>query len=257
MIRTALRIASYIWMPVLLLIAWWVSSAPGTIFFFPPLENILGRFQANFLSPNVTVTLLPSLLNLLLGFLLAAVIGTVGGLLLGLSRRVSAFVAPGVHFFRSLPGPALLPLFMLLLGIGMSMKVWVIAFTAIFPILLNTIDGVRSREPRWEDVCSAYHLSPVRRLLFVIFPGAMPQIMTGLRVGLQTSLLLMVVSEMLASTGGVGFLILQSQQQFRIADMWAGILMLGLLGFVLNALFDPVERSLLRWYNATHDTRTA
>lgn len=257
MTRALGRFALLVAMPIALLAAWWFGSAGGTVFFFPPLSVILERFRVNFLTEAVTESLVPSLVNLLLGFAIAAVVGVVGGLLLGLNRGVLAFVAPGVHFFRSLPGPALLPLFMLLFGLGMPMKVGIIAFTALFPILINSIDGVGARDPRWTDVSNSYRIPKLRRFWSIILPGATPQIMTGLRVGLQVSLLLMVVSEMLASTGGVGFLILQSQQQFRIADMWAGILMLGLLGFVLNALFDPIERAALRWHRATHDAGAA
>lgn len=257
MSRALARFGLLIWLPIVLIVAWWFGSANAKVFFFPPLSVILERFRVNFLTEAVMTSLVPSLINLLLGFALAAVIGIVGGLLLGLNRTVRAFVAPGIHFFRSLPGPALLPLFMLLFGLGMGMKVWIIAFTAIFPILINAIDGVGARDPRWTDVSIAYRISPLRRFFSIVLPGATPQIMTALRVGLQTSLLLMVVSEMLASTGGVGFLILQSQQQFRIPDMWAGIIMLGLLGFVLNALFDPIERAALRWYRATHDAGAA
>ncbi|WP_449281847.1 ABC transporter permease [Leucobacter sp.] len=240
-------------LPLALLVWWWFGSASSGAFFFPPLSKILTRFRELFLSPAVMDTLVPSLINLAAGFLLAAVIGVFGGLILGQHPRIQAFFAPLIHFFRSLPGPALLPLFMLLFGLDMQMKVWVIAFTTLFPILLNTIDGVRAREPRWKDVDDVFRISQQRRFWHVTLPGAMPQIMTGLRVGLQTALLMMVVSEMLASTNGVGFLVLQSQQQFRVPDMWAGILMLGLLGLVLNLLFEPIERRVLRWYHATHD----
>lgn len=248
------RIGLALWLPALLVVAWWFSSAAGGNFFFPPLSLILERFQYNFLSPHVTESLLPSLANLAMGFLLACLAGIVLGVLLGLNAWVRAFVAPGVHFFRSLPGPALLPLFMVLFGIGVEMKVLIIAFTAFFVVLLNTIDGVQGNEPRWDDVCRSYQVPGWRRLAFVVVPGASPQIMTGVRVGLQVSLLLMVVSEMLASTGGVGFLILQSQQQFKIPDMWAGIIMLGLLGFLLNLILDPIERGILAWHEATHDS---
>lgn len=245
-----------LWLPVLLVAAWWFTSMDSESFFFPPLATILERFQLHFLSANVSDTLLPSLANLAAGFVLATFLGIVVGLLLGLTRWANSLTAPIIHFFRSLPGPALLPLFMVLFGIGTEMKISIIAFTAFFVVLLNTIDGVRSNDPRWSDVCSSYHIAGWRQLAMVILPGASPHIMTGVRVGLQISLLLMVVSEMLASTGGVGFLILQSQQQFRIPDMWAGIIMLGLLGFILNAILDPIERSILKWHAATHDSHT-
>jgi ABC-type nitrate/sulfonate/bicarbonate transport system permease component len=101
-------------------------------------------------------------------------------------------------------------------------------------------------------VARAYRLTRRRRILAIVLPGASPQIMAGLRVGLQTAILLMVVSELVASTNGIGFFILQSQQQFDIANMWAGIIALGLLGYILNGAFGIVERRVLRWYVATH-----
>lgn len=243
------RAGLLVWLPVTLVALWWFSSSNAG-FFFPPLPVILERFAFHFLSANIVNSLFPSLINLGIGLTLAILIGSVGGVLLGLSPSVRAFLAPAVHFLRSLPPPALLPLFMALFGIGVEMKIWVIAFTAIFPILLNAMDGVYSSEPRWLDVCRSYRVSSWRRFWVVILPGASPQIASGVRVSLQISLLLMVVSEMLASTGGVGFLILQSQQQFRIPDMWAGIIMLGILGFLLNAAFDPIERAVLKWHLA-------
>ena len=238
------------WLPVVLLVLWWVVSTTSKMFFFPPLPVILESFRANFLSPEVTVNLLPSLVNLAAGFALAVILGGLGGLLLGLNERAATFFAPAIHFFRSLPGPALLPLFIVLLGIGVMMKVWIIAFTAAFVMILNAMDGVLQRQPRWDDVCAVYHISRWRAFWNVIVPGAVPQLLAGARVALQTALLLMVVSEMIASTGGVGFLILQSQQQFRIPAMWAGIIMLGILGFLLNVLFNLAERRILRWRGA-------
>lgn len=253
MISRILQFLTALILPVILLAWWWIASSGSGAFFFPPLSDIFARFGELFLGPEILTNLVPSLINLLVGFALAGVIGVFGGLLLGQHPMVQSFFAPLIHFFRSLPGPALLPLFMLLFGLDMQMKVWVIAFTTLFPVLLNTIDGVRAREPRWKDVNDVFQISKQRRFWRVTLPGSLPQIMTGLRVGLQTALLMMVVSEMLASTDGVGFLVLQSQQQFRVPDMWAGILMLGLLGLVLNLLFEPIERRVLRWYHATHD----
>jgi ABC-type nitrate/sulfonate/bicarbonate transport system permease component len=130
------------------------------------------------------------------------------------------------------------------------MKIWVIAFTAFFPVLLNTMDGVRGRDPVTVEVARAYRIPARLRFTSIVLPGALPQIFAGLRVGLQTSLLLMVVSELVASTGGIGFVILQSQQLFATPTMWAGIVVLGLLGYILNLLFGLVERRALRWYLA-------
>jgi ABC-type nitrate/sulfonate/bicarbonate transport system permease component len=187
-----------------------------------------------------------------LGYAIAAVAGVLGGVLIGMNRLASGVLDPLVHFFRALPGPALLPFAIIAFGIGTAMKVWIIAFTALFPILLNAIDGVRNVDPAGREVAQAYGLRRARVIVSIVLPAASPQIMAGLRVGLQTAILLMVVSELVASTSGIGFFILQSQQQFEIADMWAGIVALGLLGCILNAAFGLVERRVLRWYIATH-----
>lgn len=239
-----------LWLPVALVALWWLLSENSTSLFFPPLRDILAQVRSAFLSSNAETNLLPSLVHLLAGFAVASAAGVVLGVLLGLNRWVRAAADPMVHFLRALPPPALLPFAIIAFGIGSAMKIWVIAFTAFFPILLNTIDGVRSRDPVTVDVARAYRIRPWRRLTSIVVPGAMPQIFAGLRVGLQTALLLMVVSELVASTGGIGFVILQSQQLFATSTMWAGIVVLGVLGYVLNGLFGLAERRALRWYLA-------
>jgi ABC-type nitrate/sulfonate/bicarbonate transport system permease component len=250
--RRARILALELWLPVVAIGAWWTLSAGTESLYFPPLETILQHFRETFLASGAEEHLRPSLTNLALGYAAASGAGVLGGVLIGMNRWVSAALDPLVHFFRALPGPALLPFAIIAFGIGTAMKVWIIAFAALFPVLLNTIDGVRGVDPTATDVARAYHLSRRRRILAIVLPSASPQIMAGLRVGLQTALLLMVVSELVASTSGVGFFILQSQQQFEIADMWAGIVALGLLGCILNAVFSLAERRALRWYIATH-----
>ena len=250
--RRARILGLELWLPVVVVALWWTLSANSESLYFPPLETILQSFRDTFLSAGAEEHLKPSLTNLALGYAIASVAGIVGGLLIGMNRWAAAALDPLVHFFRALPGPALLPFAIIAFGIGTTMKVWIIAFTALFPVLLNTIDGVRGTDTTATEVAHAYRLSRARRILAIVLPAASPQIMAGLRVGLQTAILLMVVSELVASTSGIGFFILQSQQQFEIANMWAGIVALGLLGCILNALFGLVERRVLRWYIATH-----
>lgn len=250
--RRARIVALELWLPVVVVAAWWTLSAGSQSLYFPPLETILEEFRATFLSSGADEHLRPSLVNLGLGYGIAVVTGVVAGVLIGMNRWAAAALDPLVHFFRALPGPALLPFAIIAFGIGTTMKVWIIAFTSLFPVLLNAIDGVRGVDPTAREVARAYRLGRLRRIFAIVLPSASPQIMAGLRVGLQTAILLMVVSELVASTSGIGFFILQSQQQFEIADMWAGIVALGLLGCILNAAFGLVERRVLRWYIATH-----
>ena len=241
-----------LWLPIVAVAAWWTLTAGSESIYFPPLETILEHFRDTFLGAGAADLVRPSLVNLTLGYAIASVAGILGGVLIGMNRWASAALDPLVHFFRALPGPALLPFAIIAFGIGATMKVWIIAFTTLFPILLNTIDGVRGTDALAGEVAHAYRIGRLRRIVAIVLPAASPQIMAGLRVGLQTAILLMVVSELVASTSGIGFFILQSQQSFEIADMWAGIIALGLLGCLLNALFGVAERRVLRWYIATH-----
>jgi ABC-type nitrate/sulfonate/bicarbonate transport system permease component len=238
------------WLPAAVVALWWVLSAGSTSLFFPPLEDIVGQVRASFLSDAAKDNLLPSVAHLFAGFAVASVGGVLVGVLLGVNRWVRAACEPVVHFLRALPAPALLPFAIIAFGIGSTMKIWVIAFTAFFPVLLNTIDGVRGRDPMTVEVARAYRIPGRLRFTSIVLPAALPQIFAGLRVGLQTSLLLMVVSELVASNGGIGFVILQSQQLFATSTMWAGIVVLGVLGYVLNWIFGLAERRALRWYEA-------
>jgi ABC-type nitrate/sulfonate/bicarbonate transport system permease component len=113
---------------------------------------------------------------------------------------------------------------------------------------LNTIDGVAGVEPTLRETAEVYGIGWRDRVLRIILPAAAPQIFAGMRTSLSLALILMVISEMVASTNGIGYFVLQSQRSFAIAEMWSGILLLGILGYVLNALFVVVERRVLRWH---------
>lgn len=189
----------------------------------------------------------PSVSRLLAGYLIAAVGGVAGGVALGRSRALCEYVEPFVHFVRSIPPPALLPLFLVLLGIDDSMKIALIAVGVFPPILLNAIDGVRSIDPLYLDTARALRISPRRRLTHVILPAAAPKIFAGLRISMAIAVILMVVSELYATTNGIGFRMLQSQRAFKFVDSWAAIVVLGALGAVLNAALSVVERRVLRW----------
>ncbi len=128
------------------------------------------------------------------------------------------------------------------------MKVFIIAFVCLWPVLLNTIDGVAGVDPTLRETARVYGIRARDRLLKLTLPSAAPQIFAGMRTSVSLALILMVISEMVASTNGIGYFVLESQRQFDITDMWSGILLLGILGYVLNAIFTLVERRVLRWH---------
>ena len=153
-----------------------------------------------------------------------------------------------MEFLRAIPPPALLPFAILVIGVGNSMKVFIIAFVCIWPILLNTIAGVTGVDPTLLETTRVYGISRRDRLWRVMLPAASPQIFAGMRTSLSLALILMVISEMVASTNGIGYFVLQSQRTFAIPEMWSGILLLGILGYTLNGAFVLIERRVLRWH---------
>jgi ABC-type nitrate/sulfonate/bicarbonate transport system permease component len=196
----------------------------------------------------VPVDLVPSVARLAGGYSLAVVVGVVAGIALGLSRRARIASEPVVEFLRALPAPALIPFALLLFGTGTNSKVFIIALGTVWPILLNTIDGVRGLESQQLDMARSYRIPTSSTLLHIILPAASPRIFAGMRTSLSIGIILMVISEMVASANGLGYFILQSQRGFEIPEMWTGIVVIGVLGYALNWLFLRVEARVLFWH---------
>jgi len=175
------------------------------------------------------------------------------GLLMGRFRFVDGLLEPLVEFLRPLPKAALLPPLMLFLGLGDAMKMTVIALGVFFPVLINTVQGVRGTDPVLLDVGRTFGHRPSAWLWKIVLPSALPLIMAGMRVSLGLGLVLVIIAEMMAGTGGIGFLVIDMQRSFRSADMYAWIVILAVIGYGLNALFIRLERRLIGWSFATSD----
>jgi ABC-type nitrate/sulfonate/bicarbonate transport system permease component len=241
-----------VWLPLALLTAWWFLSANSTSPYFPPLSDILERLYDEWIVGDAKLELLPSLRNLALGFAAGSVLGVLGGTLLWCLPIVRTATSPIVYFLYVLPAPALLPAMIALFGLGEMRQIALIAFGATWPALLNTLDGMRGIDQVKFDTARAMKFSPLRTIGQVVLPGASPQIAAGLRASLQVSIILMVISEMVAAQEGIGYFILEAQTVFAITTMWTGILVLSIVGTLLNYLFMAVERRVLRWH---HDSR--
>lgn len=247
---TALRRAGLTFgLPIVLLALWWVLSANSTDFFFPPLSKILVALKEEWFGPRLLADVVPSILRLLAGYAIAVVVAVSLGVLIGTSRTVRGMLEPVLEFFRAIPPPVLVPIFILLFGIGDGMKIIVIAFGCMWPILLNTVEGVRAVDSVLSDTTRVYGITGAARLRRLVLPAASPQIYAGLRQGLSVAIILMVISELFAASNGLGFAVVQAQRSFAIPETWAGMLMLGLLGFLLAMLFRVVENRQLAWYH--------
>jgi ABC-type nitrate/sulfonate/bicarbonate transport system permease component len=249
------RVAYVLGLPVVLFAAWYLLSAGSESFYAPPLSTILESFGKTWTLDRLGTDVVPSLLRLVAGYALAAVIGVAVGVTVGLNRRVRATVEPVLEFFRAIPPPVLVPVIMLFAGIGNGMKIIVIVFGCVWPVLLNTVEGVRAVDSVQIDTAKAYGISGPARLGRVILPAASPQIAAGLRQALSIAIILMVISEMFAASNGLGFTIVQFQRSFAIPEMWSGIILLGLLGFGLSLLFRLAEGRALRWYHGLRDAQ--
>ena len=234
--------------PLALLVLWGVLSSRSDTYYFPPLTDILETFADTWVFERVGSDVVPPRCAWRSATGSRASSAIALGLALGLSRPLRRATDPIVQFLRAIPPPALLPFGILVLGVGNSMKVFIIAFVCLWPVLLNTIDGVAGVEPTLRETARVYGIGARDRLLRITLPAAAPQIFAGMRTALSLALILMVISEMVASTNGIGYFVLQSQRSFAIPEMWSGILLLGILGYVLNALFLLVERRVLRWH---------
>jgi len=247
-IRRGLLLALEIAVPVLLLAGYAVWAARAESFYFPPLGEIRARFAELWLFARVPEDLLPSLRRLAIGYLLCVLAGVGAGLLLGVSRIVQQAVHPFAEFLRALPAVALIPFGLLVFGRGDTMKVFIILIGAVWPILLNTIDGVRGVDQGMLEMARAYRVGRWARIRRIVVPAMLPRVVAGMRTSLSIAIILMVVSEMVASSDGVGYFVLESQRRFAIADMWTGIVLLGIIGYLANVLFVQAERRLLRWH---------
>jgi ABC-type nitrate/sulfonate/bicarbonate transport system permease component len=245
----ARRVLAVAGLPLALLALWWVASAGSQSFYLPPLREILQTFASTWLGARLVDDVLPSVARLLAGFALAAVLGIAVGVVVGSSRRLRAALEPVLEFLRAIPPPVLVPIFILVAGIGTTMKVLVIVSGCVWPILLNTVEGVRARDEVLEDTCRAYGIRGAARLRHLVLRAASPQIVTGMRQALSIGIILMVISEMFAASSGLGFTIIQFQRGFAIPEMWSGILLLGLLGVALSLGFRVAEHRVLSWYH--------
>jgi ABC-type nitrate/sulfonate/bicarbonate transport system permease component len=235
-------------LPVVAVLVWWFASMGNTSPFYPPLQAILEAFRESWVFARVGSDVAPSLGRMFAGYGIAVVLGIGLGVVFGRIPVLLRALNPALQFCRAVPATALVPVSIVLLGVGDTPKIVLIAFVSLFPVLLNTIDGVRNVDPVLEDASRSFRMTRAQRVLHIQLPAATPQIMAGMRVALSVAFVMMVVTELVAATNGIGYVTLQAQQSFQVPQMWAGMLLLGLLGIAFNRVFVFVERRLLRWY---------
>jgi ABC-type nitrate/sulfonate/bicarbonate transport system permease component len=243
---------------VVLVAGWELATRLAEDPFFPRPSKIAknmrelwfsGPASQLWLTENVREDIVPSLSRLLGGWAIAAVIGIGIGVALGRLPMLADYLGPLLHFLRAVPPPALLPVFIVILGLSTTMQLGVIVFGVIWPIMLNSIDGARSVQPTQVETARVFRVTRLRWLFGVVLPAAAPKIFAGLRISLSLALILMVISELIGTTDGLGRALEDAKGEFSIPDMWAVVVLLGILGYVLNAALLAIENVVLRWHH--------
>ena len=242
------RFLAPLWIPLLIVALWFAISAASTSPYFPPLTKILAAVVDGFADGTLLADLIYSVTNILVGLLIGSFLAVILGVVIGLNEGFRRIVDPFLQFARALPQTALIPIVIGAFGIGQEPKIFLTAFACLWPVLLNTIDGVRAVPPETRDVLSAYRVPRMLGIWRAILPAALPQIMAGIRVALAVAIAIMVLSELFSSAAGVGRFIYIAGTTFNLPDVWAGTIVAGLIGYVLSVLFIFVERLVLGWY---------
>ncbi len=214
---------------------------------WPALSDVLKSFVELLADGTFMSTFGSSARRLLIGYVAAAVAGVGLGLAMGYFRWAHRLFDPVVEVLRPIPSPAYIPVAILFLGIGDSMKIFMVAFSAFFPILLNTVTGVRSVDPILLDTARTFGVGTRGIVRKVVLPSALVYIFTGLRISLAIALILTVIAEQVAGNSGVGFYLLNAQRSFLIPEMYATVVALAIFGFGLNKMFLVIERRALPW----------
>ena len=181
------------------------------------------------------------------GLALAVAGGVTLGVLIGSSRTLQDASFVVIEFLRPIPAVAFIPVAILLFGLDTSMRRWVVAYAALWPILINTIYGVRGSDQLLHDVARTSGVTRLGRLVRVSVPAALPSIATGLRVSASIALLVCVTAEFLTGTAGLGAYMKEQQFAFRLPEMYAAVVLVGALGYAVNVALRATERRVVFW----------
>lgn len=251
LIGTAFEIVT----PAVLIVLLTVWSVGASGFFFPPVPDILESVWTLWLAGPYRADVVASGLRALTGFGVATVLGIALGVALATLPRLARAVHPILEFLRAMPPPVLIPFALTLFGIADSGKVFIIVATAIWPILLNTTDGIRGADSLMLDTSRVYSIGGWRRIRHVLLPAAAPQILTGMRTATSVTIIVTIVSELVGSFDGIGYQLLRAQRVYGMVDMWSGVVILGLAGYLLNVLFTVLDHRLLSWFHGARESR--
>jgi sulfonate transport system permease protein len=220
--------------------------------FLPSPDRAWAALIRGFGSGDLWGKLLGTLQHMAYGWFVASIAGIALGAMIGSSRTMRSYLAPSLELLRPLPVSAMIPVAIAMLGLTQSMALFVIAFGAIWPMLLATVHGFAAVEPRLYEVARSLQMSRAAVIFKISLPSASPDILSGMRLGLTVALILSVVCEILAGLDGLGHWLLLSARAFRSADLFAGVILLGVIGYLGALAMSVAEQRLLKWRSSEH-----
>ncbi len=243
------RVLLHVVSPVIVLLIWEILARTGVldVRFFPPPSAIFGHLWEATGQPELWGDLRKSLSRVLVGYSLGTALGIAIGTAMGLSRAVRSAIYPLVAVTFPIPKIALLPLILLIFGIGEASKIVIVAIGAFFLVLLSTLHGVTSIAKIYHDVAKVYRIRTTEFITRIVLPGALPSIFSGLKLAIGYSLVVMVAAEFTGADAGVGYRIWQSWETFSIKSMYANLFIIALLGISCTYALELLERMLVPW----------
>jgi sulfonate transport system permease protein len=235
--------------PLLLVLFWAYGSSRGWLpeQILPPPTDVWQNFLEVLANGDLAQHASVSALRVLIGFLVGASLGLVLGLAMGLSEVVEDYVKPLFTAIAQVPTLGWIPLLMLFLGIGETLKIVIIAKAAFVPMVLNTASGIRGIPVRYTEVAQVFRFNRWQTLRRLVLPAAVPQIFTGIRYSLTKAWTALVAVELLASSEGLGYLLVWSRQMFWLDTMIVAMVIIGLVGFVMDSVLASLEARLQTW----------
>jgi ABC-type nitrate/sulfonate/bicarbonate transport system permease component len=239
------------WLVLVGLALLWEAVARAGLYqplFFPRFSVVLETFWDLVASGVIPHHIAASLTNMFAGYFLAAAVVIPFGVLAGYSRAVYNCSEPAIELIRPLPATAIIPLAMMFIGVGPLEQIFVIFFSCSRIMVVNAIYGARSVDPRLIETARSYGYSGLKLVLRVVLPSALPQIMTGMRISLAIAVIIIIAAEFMGSSEGIGFFTISMQRDYSTPAMYAGVLSLCILGYLLSRLFLLVEWQTMGWY---------
>ena len=235
--------------PLALLALWEITAQVGLLDtrFFPPPTRIASQFVELVQSGELLANTWVSLQRLFFGLLLGGIPALVLGLIMGLYRPIRAAIDPLIAATYPIPKSAVLPLILLIFGLGEMSKIVMVAIGVFFPVAINTIAGVLEIDRIYHDVSKNFGASRWQVFRTVALPGAMPLILTGVRLGIGLGLILIAIAEMVGAKSGLGYMIWNAWQIFSVETMYVGILVISVLGVLFTVIMNELEQVIIPW----------